>query len=130
MSVQRYAIGGEHIPLMCAAWNGPSCRELERLLPLLIAEQPRLASHLSRTYFAPRRRVLTSPRCSWQGDVWASANFRRHGRTNVALVPRVLRVVPFGVRAELVEDALAWPDEHWQEGVVVPDELLPLVGVT
>ena len=114
---------------MCAAWNGPSYRELERLLPFLLAEQPRLASHLSRTYFAPRRRVLTCPRCSWQTDIWASASFHRHGRTNVALVPRVLRVVPFGVQAELVEEALAWLDEHWQGGVFVPDELLPLVGV-
>jgi hypothetical protein len=41
----------------------------------------------------------------------------------------VLRVVPFGVRADLVQEAVTWLDEHWQGGVFVPDELLPLVGV-
>ena len=114
---------------MCAAWNSPSYRELERLLTLLLAERPRLALHLSRTYVAPRRRVLMCPRCSWITDIWASANFHRHGRSNVALVPRVLRVIPVGVRAELVEEALTWLDDHWHGGVFVPDELLPLVGV-
>jgi hypothetical protein len=115
---------------MCAAWNSPSYRELERLLTLLLAEQPRLASYLSRTYFSPRRRVLTCPRCTWQTAIWATASFHRHGSTNVALVARVLRVVPIGVRAELVEKAVTWLDEHWHGGVFVPDELLPLVGVT
>jgi hypothetical protein len=27
--------GGEHVPLMCRAWNAPGYQELERLLPLL-----------------------------------------------------------------------------------------------
>jgi hypothetical protein len=30
--------GGEHIPLMCRAYNSPAYRELERLLPLLRAD--------------------------------------------------------------------------------------------
>jgi hypothetical protein len=39
----------------------------------------------------------------------------------------VLRVVPLEVRPELVEQAIAWLDDHWEGGVYVPDELLPLV---
>jgi len=54
---------GEHLPLMCRVWNHPSFQELERLLPLLRSERRRLAWHLAKTYFAPRRRVLECPRC-------------------------------------------------------------------
>jgi hypothetical protein len=121
--VRDRGAGAVHIPLMCAAWNSPSYRELERLLTLLLAERPRLASHLSRTYFAPRRRMLSCPRCDGRVEVWSSASFHRHGGRNVALVPRVLRVVPLAVRAEVVEDALAWLDEHWQGDIFVPNEL-------
>jgi hypothetical protein len=127
--VRDRGAGAEHIPLMCAAWNSPSYRELERLLTLLLAERPHLASHLSRTYFATRRRMLTCPRCDGRVEVWSSVSFHRHGHTNVALVPRVLRVVPLEVRAEVVEDAIAWLEEQWHGDVFVPDELLPLVGV-
>jgi hypothetical protein len=44
-----------------------------------------------------------------------------------SLVPRVLRVVPLEVRAELVDEAIGWLDEHWHGDVFVPNELLPLV---
>jgi hypothetical protein len=37
-------------------------------------------------------------------------------------------VVPLEVRAEVVEDAIAWLDEQWQGDVFVPDELLPLIS--
>ncbi len=126
--VRDRGTSGEAIPLMCAAWNSPSYRELERLLPRLRSEHPPLAWHLSQTYFAPRRRVLSCPRCSWQTHSWASLNFHRHAGRNVALVPRVLRVVPAKVRPELVGAAIAWLDESWQGGVFVPDALLPLVS--
>jgi uncharacterized protein YjeT (DUF2065 family) len=52
-----------------------------------------------------------------------------HRRSNVALVPRVLRVVPLEVRAEFVVAALAWLDGHRRGDVFVPEELLPLVAV-
>jgi hypothetical protein len=45
---------------MYACWNHPSYRQLERLLPELRSEQPMLASHLARTFFTPRRRVLAA----------------------------------------------------------------------
>jgi hypothetical protein len=119
---------GEHIPLMCRAWNHPSYRQLEKLLPELRAEQPALAWHLSKTYFGGRRRVLQCPRCNGVVPAWSSANFHKHGGKNVALAPRVLRVVPLEVRRELVAQAIAWLDERWRGGVFVPDELLPLVA--
>jgi hypothetical protein len=59
---------------------------------------------------------------------WSSVNFHKHAGKNVALVPRVLRVVPREVRAELVAAAFAWLHERWRGGVFVPDELLPLVA--
>ena len=126
--VRDRGAGAEHIPLMCAAWNSPSYRELERLLTLLLAEQPRLASHLSRTFFAPRRQVLQCPRCRGVLPSWSSVNFHKHGNSNVALVPRVLRVLPPAVKAELVGEAIGWLDERWRGDVYVPDELLPLVA--
>ena len=58
---------------------------------------------------------------------WSSVNFHKHSHSNVALVPRVLRVVPLEVKAELVEEAIGWLDEHWDGGVFVPNDLLPLV---
>jgi hypothetical protein len=119
--------GGEHPPLVCAAWNHASY-QLERLLPRLRAERPRLAWHLSRTYFAPRRRVLQCPRCEQRLDVWTSISFHRHSGKNIALVPRVLRVVPLEVRPNLVDEAVSWLDEHWRGEPFVPDELLPLVS--
>jgi hypothetical protein len=60
---------------------------------------------------------------------WSSVSFHKHGGSNVAVVPRVLRVVPREVRAELVAEAIRWLDEHWNGGVFVPDELLPAVEV-
>jgi hypothetical protein len=122
--------GGEadHIPLMCAASNSPSYKELERLLPLLRAERPALAWHLRATYFAPRRRVLMCPRCQGVVPSWSSVNFHKHAAKNVALVPRVLRVVPVRVRPRLVAEAVGWLDERWRGEVYVPDELLPLVA--
>jgi hypothetical protein len=114
---------------MCRAWNSPGYQELERLLPRLRAECPPLALHIAQTYFAPRRRMLVCPRCESRVDIWSSTTTHRHGRKNVALVPRVVRVVPKQVRPVLVAVALAWLEQHWRGGVYVPDELLPLVSV-
>ena len=71
--------------------------------------------------------MLQWPRCNGVVPVWSSTNFHEHDGKNVALPPCVLRVVPLEVRAELVEQAIAWLDERWRGGVFVPDELLPLV---
>ncbi len=89
----RGSESGEHLPLMCRAWNTPSYRELERLLSLLRKTRPDLAWHLSGTFFARRRRVNVCPRCLGQTAAWSSINFHKHGGKNVALAPRVLRVV-------------------------------------
>ncbi len=124
----RGSESGEHLPLMCRAWNTPSYRELERLLSPLRKTRPDLAWHLSGTFFARRRRVNVCPRCLGQTAAWSSINFHKHGGKNVALAPRVLRVVSNQVRPEVVEAAIVWLDERWRGGVFVPDELLPLVS--
>jgi len=120
--------GAEHTPLMCRCWNHRSYQELERLLPFLRSEQRTLAWHLREEFFAPHRRVNYCPRCGLRVDVWSSQSFHKHGHKNVALVPRVLRVVSPQVRPELVDEAIAWLDERWRGEVYVPDELLPLVA--
>jgi hypothetical protein len=119
-----------HLPLMCTAWNSPSYRELERLLPLLRSERPDLAWHLRATFFAPRKRVLAcaNPTCGWTTNAWASVNFHTHGRRHVAVVPKMIRVVGPDVRPKLVDAAIEWLDERWRGEVFLPDELLPLVG--
>ena len=50
-------------------------------------------------------------------------SFHKHAHKNVALVPRVLRVVPIGVQP------IRWLDERWRGEPFVPNELLPLVTV-
>jgi hypothetical protein len=118
---------GEHLPLMCRAFNKPRLGypELERLRLQLRVEQPRLYWHLAETYFRPeRRRILQCPRCRGVMPTWHSAHFHKHGHQNVAVVPRVLKVIHPGVNSERVEEAIAWLDEHWLEpGPFVPDEL-------
>ncbi|MBA2707504.1 MAG: hypothetical protein H0U59_06850, partial [Gemmatimonadaceae bacterium] len=108
---------GEHLPLMCRAWNSASYQELERLLPALRREQPRLAWHVVKTFFAPRRQVLQCPRCRGVMPSWSSVNFHKHNHTNVAVVPRVLRMVPGEVQGEIVERGIGWLDEHWRGDV-------------
>jgi hypothetical protein len=66
------------------------------------------------TYFhAPRRRVNVCPRCKTVMPSWSSVNFHKHGHTNVAVVPRVVRIVDPSVREEQVEAAVGWLDAEW-----------------
>ena len=121
---------GEHIPLMCAAWNHPSYVELDRLLGIMRSERSHIYWHLSMTYFyAPQRRVLQCPRCKGIMPSWHSKNFHKHGHSNVAVAPRVVRMVREGVLNAYVTQAVMWLDERWTlSDVFLPDELLPLVA--
>jgi hypothetical protein len=77
----------EHLPLMCRAWNHPSFRELDRLLGVMKDKRHPLYWHLSMTYFHARlRRVNVCPRCRSVMPSWHSANFHKHGHSNVAVV--------------------------------------------
>jgi len=114
-----------HLPLMCAAWNHPSYRELDRLLGRLKDERHRLYWHLSHAYFHARlRRVKVCPRCRAVMPSWHSANFHKHGHSNVAVVPKVVRVLDPNVLDERVEAAVTWLDEQWHGEPYVPDDLL------
>lgn len=118
---------GEHIPLMCRAWNAPTLGypELERLRLRMQDEQPHLYWHLAESYFRPAsRRVLQCPRCRGVMPTWWSGNFHKHQHSNVAVVPRVIRIIDEGVKPVLVAAAVAWLDAEWREpGPFVPDDL-------
>jgi len=58
---------------------------------------------------------------------WHSANFHKHGHTNVAVVPRVVRVLDPNVLDERVEEAVGWLEAEWKGEPYVPDDLLPTV---
>jgi len=130
----------EHLPLMCKAWNHQSYRELDRLLGAMKDEQHRLYWHLAEMYFRSlKRHVLVCPKCGVL-PTWGSKNFQniqvgephrihhKHGHSNVAVVPRVVRVVRAEVRTQSVEDAIDWLEANWRGSVFVPDELLPAVA--
>ena len=116
---------GIHVPLMCSAWNHPSYRELDRLLGEMKDACQHLYWHLAQTYFhSSHRRVLQCPRCKGIMPTWHSANFHKHGHSNVAVVPRVVRVIHQAVRNEHVEEAVVWLDENWRGDPSLPDELM------
>ena len=108
-------------------WSGARVAAVDSTL-VSDYDEPRRRVRL-RAATQPRRRVLACLRCHWQGAIWSPAGFHTHGRTVVALVPRVVRVVPREVRRELVAEAVGWLDGHWSGEPFVPDELLPLVTV-
>lgn len=122
---------GEHLPLMCRPWNQPreGYPELDHQLGRMRSLEPTLYWHLSQTFFhATHRRVLQCPRCRGVVPTWSSVNFHKHGHSNVAVVPRVVRVVHGQVRTQSVEDAIDWLERSWRGEVFVPDELLPAVA--
>jgi hypothetical protein len=122
---------GDHLPLMCRAYNRPKqgYPELEHLLGRLKLEERELHRHLAEQYArAPMRRVLVCPRCRGIQPTWSSVNFHKHGHSNVAVVPRVIRVVPAWVEQQKIELAIVWLDEQWHGEPFLPDELRPREG--
>lgn len=117
---------GEHMPLMCAAWNHPSYQELDRLLGVMREQRAHLYWNLSETYFrSTKRRVLQCPRCKGVVPTWFSGgHFHKHGNSNVAIVPKVVAVIHKNVRTGHVEQAIAWLDEQWHGEIFLPDELM------
>ena len=123
--------GGDHVPLMCRAWNHPSYQELERLLPLLgIAARPLYRAIVGTFVHSRAVRRAVCPRClavqapSFVGELHAHGN-----RKSAAFVARMVRVPLYPVAERDVDGAIEWLDANWRGGVFVPDELLPLVAV-
>jgi len=122
---------GEHIPLMCRAWRVPrqGYPELDHQLGVMKVLAPTLYWHLAHTYFhSTRRRVLQCPRCSATMPTWHGKHFHKHGHSNVAVVPRVVRVVHPSVEIRSVDDAVDWLEQSWRGAVFVPDELRAAVA--
>ena len=113
------------IPLMCRAGTIPATESSNVSGYSCAHTECSMYWHLSQTFIHPeKRRVLQCPRCQGTMPAWSSVNFHKHGRTNVAVVPRVFRVYPRGVRQARVNDAVAWLDAHWVGEPFVPDDLL------
>jgi hypothetical protein len=120
---------GEHLPLMSRAWNHPSYCELRRLLGVMRDGQWHLYWNLVHTYYyANYVRRLHCPRCKAIIPTTRSANFHKHGHSNVAIVPKMVRVTHADVREPVVADAVDWLEAHWQGPLFIPDELLPVVA--
>jgi hypothetical protein len=118
---------GEHIPLMCAAFNHPSYQQLGHQLRRLRLQHRHLYWHLDQAYLTnTRRRVLHCPRCQTNLPSWSTVSYHQHGRTIVAVVPRVIRIVHPNVHQTHVDAAIAWIDNHWRGVAFLPDELIPL----
>jgi lysophospholipase L1-like esterase len=124
-------LGGDHLPLMCRAWNGVSYQELERLLPLLCVEARPLYRAVVGQFIQPRfvRRAVC-PRCGTVKPPNLAGELHIHpNRKGTAFVARMTRVPLYPVRECDVDDAIVWLDDHWRGGVFIPDELLGLVAV-
>ena len=122
---------GEHLPLMCRPWRVPrqGYPELDHQLGVMKDLAPTLYWHLANIYFtATSRRVLECPRCRSVVPTWSTVNFHKHGHTNVAVVPRVIRVPQSPVSTRSVDDAIDWLSANWRGEVFLPDELLPKVA--
>ena len=123
--------GGDHIPLMCRAWNAPSYQELERLLPLLGRDVRPFYRAVVGTYVYPRfvRRAVC-PKCRAVKAPALVGELHTHaGRKSSAFVARMVRVPLYPVEQRDVDGAIVWFDDHWIGEPYVPDELLPLVAV-
>ena len=123
--------GGEHIPLMCAAWNHVSYQQLEALRGEMRTGAPTLYRTVVAVYVYPRfvRRAVC-PRCDAVAPPQLVGELHRHGhgRKSAAFVARMVRVPLYPVDQGQVESAIGWLNERWKGGVFVPDELLPLVS--
>jgi hypothetical protein len=129
--VRDRGLGGEHVPLMCRAWNAPSYQELERLLPILSVDARPLYRAVVGMFVYPRfvRRAVC-PKCGTVKPPNLVGELHVHqNRKGTAFVARMTRLPLYPVRVCDVDAAIVWLDEHWRGGVFVPDELLPLVAV-
>jgi hypothetical protein len=128
--VRDKGLGGEHVPLMCRAWNGVSYQELERLLLLLSADARPLYRAVVGLYVYPRfvRRAVCPKAVPSKPTLVGELHFHQN-RKSATFIARMVRVPLYPVEQRDVDAAIVWLDEHWRGGVFVPDELLPLVAV-
>lgn len=119
---------GDPIPLMCAAWNHPAYRQLDRLLARMRDERGDLYRDVAAYYvWAEQRRVLVCarPGCDASWAAWEDVAFHRHGRTAAAVVPGMVRIPSWPVSTRVLVQGVAWLEREWDGDVFVPDELLP-----
>ena len=92
---------GVHLPLMCAAYNSPAYRQLERQLHALRTQEPTLYRHLAGTHdLATLQPALEHPHvqaplallrgAEWQLRLAALPGYRVEGSGDVLSLRRVL----------------------------------------
>ena len=118
---------GDHLPLMCAAWNHSSYRQLTHLLLELRAAQPRPYHHLVARYlWAPHQRRMVCAVCLATYPHWQHPTHHTHGRRNVTLTATISRAP--GPDPTQVTTAVAWLASHWHGRPSLPPELAHLAA--
>lgn len=120
---------GEHIPLMCAAYNTPAYQQLIRQLHTMRTHQPSLYWHLAETYIRPvHRKAMQCPHCHRLHPAWNHPGHHTHGRRHVQLVPRIIRQPRTDVNPTTCHQATTWLDHHWHGTITLPKELQHLAA--
>lgn len=134
---------GEHIPLMCRAWNAPAYRRLRQLIAELGWADPVAKLHLSARYLAyTTRQVLRCPTCRriesvslpWKPIVAGDRRRRRPGIRVCHACPgkprlreHVERVHPEWVEPAKVERGIVWLVEHFRCDPSLPEDVLAVL---
>lgn len=120
---------GEHIPLMCAAWNHPAYQQLEQHLRTLKHQQPVLYWHLAETHIRPaHRKVMQCPHCHRLHPAWNHPGHHTHGRRTIQLVPRIIRATRTDLDPNYCHQAIQWISQRWHGPVTLPEELAHLAA--
>jgi hypothetical protein len=115
---------GEHLPLMCAAWNHPAYQQLERCLSELRHQHPNLYWHLHHTHiWGHHQTVMQCPRCETTYRPWNHPGHHTHGRKHITLQPRIIRTRHPLAKPQLATQAIGWINQHWQGPIILPLEL-------
>lgn len=129
-------------PTVNAILRHPSYRELERLLPMLRAEEPVTYWNVMQRYlYAPTKVVYRCASCGPRQDSptyailhpndqpqphWGDRDdgptmMHRHGRKVVTLRPCRVRAPSLAIRPELVSRGIVWIDDHFAVEPFIPD---------
>jgi hypothetical protein len=124
-------------PRVNAILRHPSYQELERLLPMLRAEEPEVYWNVTQRYvYAPTKCVLRCVNCGPSPNAIAygllhprdelqrpdgQIRFHQHGRKIIQLRPVRVRNPSKAIRPELIERGIVWIDDHFAIEPFVPD---------
>lgn len=128
--------GDYGLPMLCAVYNHPSYRELDRLLSELRSAEPVIYWNIVQRYlYAPTKVVLRCPKCGPKPERIEAALLhprdtlpppggdvvlcKRH--RGLTMVPTRVRVPSLAIRPELLIRGIEWLDQNWRGEPFVPD---------